>query len=186
MPPFAVRRGRSTMQRRVISAASRLLDLLENASGAVAAGILVFIVGAMLLEVIARTWFSAPQVWVYGATEYALLYIAFLGMARVARSQGHVRVDIVTDRLREPSRNILAAMVALVATVLCGAFAVWGAMVTIDSFHRGIVTEDVIRIPRYLVLWVIPFGFALTTLEFLRQLACSVVEIIESVRASTS
>ena len=44
-----------------------------------------------------RYFLNRPLVWVLELTEYALLWVTFLGAAWLLRQGGHVQVDVIVD-----------------------------------------------------------------------------------------
>jgi TRAP-type C4-dicarboxylate transport system permease small subunit len=48
-------------------------------------------------------------------------------------------------------------------------FTWYGTLVTWDQFQRGVTDVQAIDFPKYLVLMVIPSGFFLLTVQFLRR-----------------
>lgn len=149
---------------------SRAYHLLLESLSALAGVLILAIMVGVAADVLARYLIGRPIVWMFEVTEYALLYIPCLGMAWLAREGGHVAIDTFTTSF--PLR--VQAGVAIVWTALCVlvcAFVTWwGAIVVIGRYASGTVIDQMIRTPEYLVLWVIPFGFGLTTIEFTRLL----------------
>jgi TRAP-type C4-dicarboxylate transport system permease small subunit len=81
---------------------NRLLRILAACENAGAAGATLLFVGmtlAICAEVLLRYGFTSPILWVVEPSEYALLWITFLGAAWVLRHGGHVRVDILLQYL---------------------------------------------------------------------------------------
>ncbi|MEQ8695869.1 MAG: TRAP transporter small permease subunit, partial [Bauldia litoralis] len=72
----------------------RILDRIEDAMSVGAVLLLVAITVAVCVEVFMRYVLNDPLVWVVEMSEYALLYICFLGAAWALREGNHVRVDI--------------------------------------------------------------------------------------------
>ncbi|MFM9883961.1 MAG: TRAP transporter small permease [Burkholderiales bacterium] len=147
----------------------RTLDRVEDALAFVASAMLVFTVIFVPLDVGSRYFFGAPITWVYEVTEYILLMVPCLGMAWLARHNGHVVIDVLTARLdAKLKQNLEAAMFILVASA-CAFVAWWGAVVTFDSFQKGAIIENVLQTPQWLIYVSIPLGFALTAVEFTRK-----------------
>jgi C4-dicarboxylate transporter DctQ subunit len=139
---------------------------MENFLAAIGLGGLVFIIVAVCLEILLRTFFNKPQIWVIEFTEYALLYITFLGTAWLQHRDGHVAVDLVTnalgDRWRRRFALLSAALGFLVSVVLTvfGTTATWGAMA------QGLYKPTVIEFPTWIVLAIIPVGSLVLALRF--------------------
>jgi C4-dicarboxylate transporter, DctQ subunit len=164
-PDGAPARGRLLL-RALVNSYDRLLDLLSM----VCAVIILATMIAVAVDVAARHFFDRPLVWVFETTEYALLYMPCLGMAWLAREGGHVAIDTFVSSLPEVIRRKLFLVSTAACVAVCAVIAYWGTVVVIDRYSRGTVIDNMIRTPEYLVLWVIPFGFGLTAIEFTRML----------------
>lgn len=152
-----------------MSAFDRWLDRLEDALAFVAAGLIVFAVVAVTIDVGSRYLFNRPLAWVFEIAEYILLIVPCIGMAWLARNDGHVMIDIATSRLSQGVRKRLAAFTNLVVAMVCEFIAWWGAVATYEAYVAKAIIENILSMPQYLVYSVIPFGFAICGVEFLRK-----------------
>lgn len=142
----------------------RFLDALAAVSG-------LLILAAMLgvsADVIARYTIGRPIIWMFEMTEYALLYIPCFGMAWLAREHGHVAITSFVEKFSPGLRKVIAIATMLGCAAICAIIAYWGGVLTLDRFMRGTVAAQIVRVPEYLILWVIPFGFGVAAIEFLR------------------
>lgn len=149
--------------------AGRAFDRLEDALAVLAAALIVFSVVSVTVDVVSRYFFNQPLTWVFEVTEYILLFVPCLGMAWLARHDGHVVIDILTSRLSKRSRAPLAGMVGLLTVFVCAFVAWWGVIATLESYQARAVIENVLQTPQYLIYAVIPVGFGLCTIEFMRK-----------------
>ena len=147
----------------------RALDRLEDALAFAAAAMIVFTVVFVPIDVGSRYFFGAPITWVYEVTEYILLMVPCLGMAWLARRDGHVVIDVLTSRLDERRRRRLERAVALFVALSCAFVAWWGGVVTLESFKAGAIIENVLQTPQWIVYVAIPLGFGLSAFEFARK-----------------
>jgi TRAP-type C4-dicarboxylate transport system permease small subunit len=147
----------------------RLLDRIEDALAVVAAALLLIAVLMVSVEVGARYFFNNPLSWTFEVTEYFLLYIPCLGMGWLARQDGHVSIDVVTARLREPLRGRLARLVALCVSAACLFVAAWGAIATWESYQKAARIEAILQTPQFLIYAAIPLGFFICGLEYARK-----------------
>jgi C4-dicarboxylate transporter, DctQ subunit len=148
----------------------RAYDWLLNALSAVCAALILAMMAGVALDVTSRYFFGSPIAWMFELTEYALLYVPCLGMAWLARERGHVAIDGFVSRLPQPAQRAMFVVTTAATAAVCGLVAYWGAIVTVDRFRRATVVEHMIRTPEYLIVWVIPFGFALAAVAFARIL----------------
>ena len=148
--------------------ASSIYDALVTALAAVAGLLLVLATLSVVVDVCARYFLNQSFAWVFELTEYVLLYVPCLGMAWLARERGHISIDIVTSKLSHATRARLFAATSLIVAAICAFISYWGFVVTWDFYARGIVSENVLSIPRWIILVCIPIGFGLTAIEFIR------------------
>ena len=149
---------------------SRLFDLILN-SAAYLSGILIFL---MILFVsyacFARYLGFTPPVWVLQFTEYALLWVTFLGAGWLLRQGGHIRVDTMIVRFTRKNRWIIDLVDNLFGLCVCAVLFWMGLLNTIDLYNRQIMDFNAVIIPKYIIFWVIPFGGLLLLLQFVRDI----------------
>jgi TRAP-type C4-dicarboxylate transport system permease small subunit len=140
-------------------------------------GFMAFIAGALLLFVtfsISYTIFSramgfASPVWIVQFNEYALLWITFLGTAWLLARNKHVSIDLLTGRFSPKKRSWFEMFHGFLGTVICMVFLWYGFWVTLEQYQRGVIDVQAVDVPKYLILMVIPFGFFLLAIQFVRQ-----------------
>jgi TRAP-type C4-dicarboxylate transport system permease small subunit len=154
-----------------VSRLLRILAVCESAGAAGATLLFVAITAAITAEVLLRYGFNRPIVWVVELSEYALLWITFLGAAWVLRHGGHVRVDILLQYLSPRALRVCglisSAMGALTTLVL---FA-FGVDATWTAYMRGAFKPTGTDVPTWIVVIVIPLGSLLLFLRFARLFA---------------
>jgi TRAP-type C4-dicarboxylate transport system permease small subunit len=74
----------------------------------------------------------------------------------------------VTSKLSAATRARLFAATSTLVAAICVFISYWGFVVTYDFYLRGMVSENVLSIPRWIILVCIPIGFGLTAIEFAR------------------
>jgi TRAP-type C4-dicarboxylate transport system permease small subunit len=149
----------------------RWLTACENALATLGAGIFVFITLAICAEVLLRYGFNNPIAWVVQVSEYALLWITFLGASWVLRNDGHVRVDIMLQFLSRPALRICGLMSSASGLLTSLVLIVFGTNVTWTAMARGSFRPTGIDIPTWIVVVVIPVGGLLLFFRFLNLFA---------------
>lgn len=147
----------------------RALDRLEDGFAVLAGCLLVFTVILVPVDVASRFFFNAPITWVFEVTEYVLLIVPCLGMAWLARRDGHVAIDTLTSRVPARSRSLLDGVTALLVALICGFVAWWGGIVTFDSYKAKAIIENVLQTPQWVIYVAIPTGFGLCAVELTRK-----------------
>jgi TRAP-type C4-dicarboxylate transport system permease small subunit len=147
----------------------KLFDDILHFLASIGMIILTLMMFAVCWEVLTRYFFGRGTVWVIEFSEYALLYITFLGTAWVLRREGHVEMDLVTIRLKQKSQIVIKGAVSVLASLLCFVFAWFGSTVTLDHLSRGMHQPTLVGPPDFPLLAVIPIGFFLLGVQFLRR-----------------
>jgi len=137
----------------------------------VAAGLLMFVTIGTCIDVLLRYVFNRPIGWMLEVTEYAMLYLPFLGAALVLKEDGHIRIDLVITFLGERLRGWLNVATSFVGGVVMGTYTWFGAQVTLDYFRRGVPSLESLKTPMFLILMIIPIGSFFFSIQFFRQMA---------------
>lgn len=110
----------------------------------------VFIALSVCYEVVVRSLFSRPVIWVEEITSYLVGYITFVGMGAALYRGAHVGIEFLTDRLN----GTPLLLVRLLADVLMLALALllldmsWGYW--FDAWNSGERSTSLLSVP----LWI--------------------------------
>jgi len=136
----------------------------------------------VIVDVIMTYFFNAPLQWALEVSEYALAFIAFLGAGWLMREEGHLRFEMVLEKLPQKVRSILEIFISIVC-LLVSLVIVWsGIEVVISLYEKGALFESVLQWPRWPLIASIPVGFALLAI----QLFGRSIQHIKNVRALKS
>lgn len=157
----------------MIKALDRVCVFLAVLSGL----IIIFVTLSIGYSILARAIGLPGAVWVVQFNEYALLWMTFLGTAWLLSRKKHISVHIILQRLSEKNKKRVAVVHALMGIVLCAVFCWFTVFTTIEKIGRNVIDVQAVDIPIGYVLVVIPLGFLLLFLQFIRNL-------VEAVRAT--
>lgn len=148
---------------------SAVFDFITGFFTYVAGVILVGMLLLIIYEIVTRYFLLNPHGWAIEITEYMLQYICFLGTAWLLKRGGHVTLDLLYDRLNPRYQFLLKIIVSSMGVIICLILTWFTAGSTLDHFqrHELIGTLD---IPRGIILAVLPLGFFMLTVEFLRKI----------------
>lgn len=146
------------------------LDWLEDRMAMCAIAILVAVTACVVFEVFMRKLFNLSQIWVIELSEYALLYITFLGAAWVLHQGGHVRVDVFLNMAPPGLRRIFGTISTSLGLVISLLLTVFGVGATWNAYARGMFKATLVEFPTWIVLLAIPLGSLMLTIRFARQL----------------
>ena len=104
---------------RVLREITRIFERTNNLLAFIAGVIIIFTMAAVTYEVIMRYFLNRPTLWVVEVSGYSLLFITFLGAAWVLRRGGHVRIDLLTNRLKPRNQIRLNIITSIMAAIIC-------------------------------------------------------------------
>jgi C4-dicarboxylate transporter DctQ subunit len=146
-----------------------LFDRVVDGMIFLAGVILVFIMLSVCMEVILRYFLNRPQMWVTEVTEVLLLYITFLGTTWLLRQEGHVKVDIILNRLKPKTLALLGIFSSAIGILVSITLTVSGFQLTWDYVQRGIYTPTAMEIPVSIIIVIIPVGSLMLLVQFIRR-----------------
>lgn len=134
-----------------------------------AAVLLVFIMLGTVTEVTVRYLLGGAIKWMMETVEYSLLFITFLATTWLLKTEGHVIMDVVLDRLKPRTQALTNMITSILGAIVCLVIAWYGVEVTWSNFQRGIVLGTVLEPPIFIILSIIPVGSFLLFIQFLRR-----------------
>jgi TRAP-type C4-dicarboxylate transport system permease small subunit len=137
-----------------------------------AAAFLLALIAVMTFgDVVARYFFNKPFTFTVEVTELAMGLIVYLGVGLTTHSGGHIVVDVVTLRLSERWRALLALVTNALALAFL-ALLVWRLWLRADLLFEKGDTTPVWLIP----LWPVAFGMAAASVFLLTGVLLHLVE----------
>jgi TRAP-type C4-dicarboxylate transport system permease small subunit len=98
-----------------------------------------------------------------------LLYMTFLAAAWLSRSEGHVIMDLVINRLNPRHRFFLNVSTSIVGAIIFAVLTWYGAKTTWVYYKMGYWMPTTLETPKFLVLAIIPIGSCLLFIQLLRR-----------------
>jgi TRAP-type C4-dicarboxylate transport system permease small subunit len=148
---------------------ARAWGALLDGLGYLAVVLMAALTVAVVYEVAARYVFNRPTAWAVDFTEYALLYVTFVGAAWALRDHAHIRIEMVVERLGRRPQLSLGALVSLVGAGVSAVLMWQGAEVTWEAYANNQAMLKAWRVPRWILILPISLGSLLLAIEFLRQ-----------------
>jgi len=153
-----------------LSVIPRGFDKLLDFLALFCAVLMIFMLVSVNYAVVLRYLFRGGVVGILEIWEYMVLYVAFLGSAWQLRRKGHVGIDVLSSRLKPKSQATLSTVTYSLCALVTGTLCWFGTKEWWEKFTTGVrLTETELEVFQYLVLWVVPFGFLLLTIQFLRH-----------------
>ena len=153
---------------------SRALDPVRTVFGRInlicaiiAAGLLFGIASIVCFEVAGRALGAPSRLWVIEVSEYALLFITFLGAPYLLQLNRHVVMDLLVDRLTGRRRQISQVVNALIGLAVCVVLTIVGIQVVLDQLDLGTREVTVMRPLSWWITAAMPIGTGLMAVQFL-------------------
>lgn len=136
------------------------------------ASLMVAIVVILCADVFGRYVLNSPNVWASEASLFCFIWLVYLGAVGVAIRRSHIAVDIVTSRLADRPKAVLAVFTQLLTIVILGYLAWFGLRYFFDGRFTSLPSLGVSK--RFLEL-AIPISAA-------GMLAVAVADLVAAVR----
>jgi C4-dicarboxylate transporter DctQ subunit len=146
-----------------------LIDMIMDGFAFLAGLLLLLVTLFVSYNVILRYLHIRPPIWILQFTEYALLWVTFLGAAWLLRLGGHIRIDTVITRLGPKTRGVVEVIISILGFVVCLVMVWFGIEKTIEFYDRGIMDVKGVIIPKYPIFLIIPVGGFMLLLQFGRN-----------------
>ena len=151
----------------------RILDVMVDAAGVVAALAVMAMMVHVTLDIVLRYLFDAPLTGtITFVSHYYMVFLVCLPLAFVERMDGHIAVDVVTERMPERWSYHLRHIALLPSAAVVGlvAYATWDEAAS--KFERGVfIMENDMQVPIWIGYFALPLGYGLMGLYLLLKFA---------------
>ncbi len=155
---------------KLLSKVTSIFDSTIDFLALSAAVLMIFIMLCIVADVVMRYVLSRPIFWVVEIAEYSLLWITFLGAAWLLKREGHVKMDLLINRLRPENQALLNTITSFMGAIIFLVIAWYSATVTSDLWQSGYFVSSLnLRAPKGPILAIIPAGSVLLSVQFLRR-----------------
>ena len=134
----------------------KILNGCYTVCGVVSGLALVGIVAFVLIQIVARP-LGLVVSWSAEFAGYAMAASSFMGLAYTLNTGGHIRVNLLADRLPTSWQRWLERLCLVMASGIVGFFAWYCVAMTYDSFQFNEMGQGIIAVP----LWIPQLWMAL-------------------------
>jgi TRAP-type C4-dicarboxylate transport system permease small subunit len=125
------------------------------------------VVAVGLTQIVLRNFADSSLVWADAAMRAGVLWITMLAAVLAAGQARHIKIDVLLHRLPEKLQPWVQRAMYLLTALVCITLAV--ASVSLLQLEMAMADVAFLGIPRWMVLAIIPIGFALMGWRFARQ-----------------
>lgn len=119
-------------------------------------------------DAVSRYIFNQSIVGAYEITEmYLMVALVFLSMSFVKKDDGHIRLDIVFEKLPTKAQYFLDAFYSLLAAAMFFFIGLKGLNMTVEAIQYNYVAAGLINLPLWLSYIWIPIGAFLFVIRLL-------------------
>ncbi len=155
----------------------RFFDRLSDLMAALAGVLLVFISAAMCYTIFMRFVFRETTIWIVPVSEYALLWIVFLGTTWLLREGGHITTDVIYVHLDEKTKRYLDFIMSVIGGFSCFVLFYLGVIHMCDCIIHQVTDVRAITVPKSAIFMIIPMGSILLTIQFFRMAWSKLIDI---------
>jgi C4-dicarboxylate transporter, DctQ subunit len=155
---------------RVFKKVGDYISFLVDALAFVAGALMLLLMLYVCADVAARYFGDHVLPFTVDISNLLLLSITFFVVARVQKSEGHVRMDFLLSRFNEEHRALISVITTIMCAVMCVVLTWYGSKVALNLALKGIHTQTEMVIPEAPIIAIIPFGFFLLFIQLLRTL----------------
>ena len=139
--------------------------------GGYVAGILIFLISVMVFyEIVARSVFNAPTIWANELSVYALIGSGLLGAGYTLVGDGHIRVDVVLERVSDRTSRILHTFTYFLGLIFALVLLIYGVELVAKTYLIGLTSASLLRVPMYIPYLLIPVGSTILVLAFIQKI----------------
>jgi C4-dicarboxylate transporter, DctQ subunit len=160
--------------RQFTQALARIEDLFAEA----AIAILVLCAISICIDVVMRYFVGRPIMGSTELTEYALVYITFLGAAWAVPRGAHIDIDAFVIHTPETMQKVCALLGNIVCFAVALALTVFGAWTTWTAYARHLFKPTLLEVPTWIVLIVIPIGSLILALRYFVEITLATQVIV--------
>ncbi len=146
-----------------------VFDRVTDFMALLAGVILVFIVAAVCYTIGMRFLLTKTTIWIMQTTEYALLWIVFLGTTWLLREKGHITTDLIYTHLSEKGKGYLDIVMYIIGGLSCAVMLLFGILHVRECIAGGVTDVRAVTVPKTVIFIVIPIGSLLLVLQFFRM-----------------
>ena len=115
---------------------------LDEKLAELAGWVVVVMMLTISYDVILRYFFNAPTTWSFEINRYMLILVVFFGSGWTLAADGHVSVDILTDRLARRKQQVMLAICAFISACYVLVFFIESIAFTVDAWENHVKSTE--------------------------------------------
>ncbi|MCF8095316.1 MAG: TRAP transporter small permease [Desulfobacteraceae bacterium] len=148
---------------------NRVFDFILDAGKTIGMWLIFIVCFAICFHVVMRYIFNSPINWTVDMAMLAMFYLTYLGTAWLLREDGHVSLDFLYHAMGPQRFGKLNRVLNFICAVACFIVIYFSTMETILAIRLDLAVNIPLEPPKWATFAVIPIGFFLLAIEFLRK-----------------
>ncbi len=132
-----------------------------------------------IADVFLRKVFSKSILGTVEITEFMMVILVFFGLAQAEIMNENVRVDIITNRFRKSTRQIIEVITQFCCFILFVLMTWYAFDYAVGKIGSGEVSQD-LWIPMYPFVFVVALGFAVLTIVLFFKSIIALLKVMTS------
>ena len=146
-----------------------VFDVTLTTMMALSAAILVIDMLAVTIDVLLRYSLGITYTGLFEIMEYSLLWMTFLPTAWLLKIDGHIKVDLLIERLDPSHKLMLNTITSIICILLLCVLTWYGVRLTVLDFQSGLYLSTVLTPVKWPIEIIIPIGYLLLLIELVRK-----------------
>jgi TRAP-type C4-dicarboxylate transport system permease small subunit len=161
-------------ERSVADIVATLNGLVERFERFAVSWSIIIMASVSIINVIGRNVFQHSFTWAEEVTQFAIVWVTFIGISYAARLGAHIRMTALFDVLPKKGRKVLMIVISA-GTAALMFFIAWYALQYTLSLYAIQRRTLGLRIPLYLIIMWVPIGFVSAGLQYVQTLFMNIV-----------
>ncbi|MFC1872289.1 TRAP transporter small permease [Chloroflexota bacterium] len=147
-----------------------IFDRINTVIMIVSSIVLGIIMLFIAFEVIERHFLNNTTYWLIPIGQLINYFIVFAGSAWLLKQDGHVRMDLILNRLNPKNKRRLNIITSSAAAIMCLTMVWGGAILVIETWGIDWEKSELLDIQASPLYAIIPISFLLLFIQFLRNI----------------
>ncbi|MFD2239313.1 TRAP transporter large permease subunit [Aureimonas populi] len=146
------------------------IDAVTRGAGLLSAVTLLFMTLIVVYEVVMRSAFNQPTVWVAEISVYAFVALVFLGLAVGQRESAHIQVEVLIDSVSAPTRRTLELIGAWLGLIFASITGWEMYCFAVSEYVNGTRDWGLLATPQWIPQTPVVIGYLLFCAALLREI----------------
>jgi len=153
------------------SKAEERINSLSSRTGIVSGYFAILMAFIVTYDVFMRFVLRKPTIWVFETSEFLLVIIIFCGAPYCLLRDGHVYIELITERLPQKVQGVMHFINTTISMTL-SAILMWSAWkFWWPAYLNKWVTDSMLSAPLYVAYLFMALGISILTLQYIVKVA---------------